>query len=57
MDLTIQLNDACNRLRIIINNEQNAERCKQRWVEMSLESTQSKKLKKEANYVNKKTQR
>lgn len=57
MDLTIQLNDACNRLRIIINNEQNAERCKQRWVEMSLTSTQSKKLKKEANYVDKKTQR
>lgn len=55
MDLTIQLNDACNRLRIIINNEQNAERCKQKWVEMSLESTQSKKLKKEVNHDSRKT--
>ena len=57
MDLTIQLNDACNKLRIIINNERNAEYYELLWKEKAKESTQLKTIKKEVSYVNKKTQR
>lgn len=47
MDLTIQLNDACNKLRILIRNEEQAKDYTKAWVEMSLTSTQKKKQLKE----------
>lgn len=47
MDLTIQLNDACNKLRILIRNEEQAKDYSKAWVEMSLTSTQKKKQLKE----------
>ena len=52
MDLTIQLNDACNKLRILIRNEEQTKDYSKAWVEMSLTSTQKKKQHKnqEANY-------
>lgn len=52
MDLTIQLNDACNKLRILIRNEEQAKDYSKAWIEMSLTSTQKKKQLKdqEVNY-------
>ena len=50
-ELDIELTAACNRLRIMIRNEQQLERNAEKWDAMAKTSTIQKRIKNEANGI------
>lgn len=50
-ELDIELTAACNRLRIMIRNEQQLERNAEKWNAMAKTSTIQRRLKNEANGI------